>query len=213
MNIFRFDKAPYVLGLLVTVIGWHISQLVNEISTTQAVSYSLDVDRQTREVSALIRNVSRTKSLIDATFSLECADAASCFEPFYEPATGELPTYGKIESIAPNAGSRQNLLDSPIFVQATNTVAAGGRYRIRARLANSHADAKVNFFFIPNPDPNQRPLDIYLYKRDTIGGLFVENYLGILGISLVFCVIALIYSLIWGPMAAAPAETGARDGN
>lgn len=211
MDIFRSEKAPYVLGLLVTVIGWHVSQLVNEITNTQAVSYSVHVNRHTREVSALIRNVSRAKSLIDVTFMLECADAESCFEPLDPPLPNEEPIYGSIEAIEPNATTRQLVLDSPIQLRFTNTVAAGGRYRIMGRLAPSHADAEVRFFFIPEEDRQRRPLDIYLYRRNTVTGLFVENYLLILGISLVLCILALVYSLVRGTRPEASAGTEAGD--
>jgi xanthosine utilization system XapX-like protein len=205
MDIFRSEKAPYILGLLITIIGWHISQIANEISKTQAVSYSVDVDRTTKDVAAHIRNVSRTKSLVDVTFALECEGAARCFEPL-RPAPRGQETYGRIEAVPPNATSRQEVQDSPIRILAKNTVAAGGEFRIRGRLLDPNA--RVNLFFFPNPDESQRPLDIYLYKRDTIGGLFVENYLTILGLSLVLCVGFLIYSLYRGSAPAPRKKRG-----
>jgi hypothetical protein len=209
MDIFRSEKAPYILGLLITIIGWHITQIANEISRTQAVSYSVDVNRTTRDVSAHIRNVSRTKSLVDVTFALECEGAARCFEPLRPAAVPEDEEFGRIQAIAPNATSRQDVQGSRIRILATNTVAAGGEFLIRGRLADSNS--RVNLFYFPNPDPEQRPLDIYLYNRDTPGGLFVENYLGILGFSLVLCVVFLIYSLYRGSRPAGPPEGEAKN--
>lgn len=208
MNVFKSDKAPYILGLLVTVIGWHVTQIGNEVTKTQAVTYRLDVDPRTREIVVLIRNVSRTKSLVRATFSLDCPRAINCLEPLYTPEEGEDPVYGVVRAIAPNAlAPASPPPSSAASVALINTVAAGGRYEIVARLARYHRrffrahplapwfeiyDPQIEFFF--TPDPN-RPLDILIYDSRSITGFLVENYFRILIVSFFLFAGLLLYSI------------------
>jgi len=212
MNIFKSDKAPYVLGLLVTVIGWHVSQIVNEIRSIQAVSYSVGINRKTGDVTALVRNVSRTRSLAGAIFSLECDNGESCFEALDPFEEGETPVYGSVEAIPPHALTRQVRRDSASSIMFTNTVAPDGRYRIVGKLASSHRHAEVNFFYIPIPNRDGRPLDIYVYNRDTLRGVVIENYLGLLGVSLLLCLIFLVITLIQGSRRNTPTEEEATNG-
>lgn len=193
MKILTSDKAPFVLGLLVTIIGWHVSQFVAEITKTQAVSYNLQVDRETRDVVASIRNVSRTKSLVNATFSIACANGENCLVPLYPPEAEAEPVYGGIRSFAPNSVHPEPRRNSARSIAFRATIAAGGRFAIVGRLARP--DARAEFFFIPD---QQRPLDIYIYDRNTVMGFLVENYLLILLVSFLFFTIALMYSILFG---------------
>jgi hypothetical protein len=208
MNIFSSDKAPYIFGLLVTVIGWHVTQIGNEVTKTQSVTYRLNVDHRTGGVAVLVRNVSRTRSLVKATFSLDCPGGVDCLAPLREQASGEEAVYAEVLPIAPN-----NLAPSPAPQQSAasatvvNTVAAGGRYEIVARLAAppgprarrnpivawlAPADPPVEFFFTPDPE---RPLDILLYDSRSITGFLVENYFRIVVASLFLFAGLLIFSI------------------
>lgn len=206
LDVFKSDKAPYVLGLLVTVIGWHVSQFVSEIQRTQAVSYSLSIDPETREVVAEIRNVSRTKSLINATFSLACRGGAHCLAPLEPPEPGETPDYGRIRSFPPNSVHPAPRYNEPSAITFTSTVAAGGRYAIIGRAAR--ADAPIEFYYVPD---SNRPLDIFIYRRNTVTGFLVENYLRMLVISFLLCLAALIFSIILS-YRAAPVQGSAPEG-
>lgn len=198
VDLFKSDKAPYVLGLLVTVLGWHVSQFVNEITRTQAVSYNLTIDSETREVVAEIRNVSRTKSLINATFSVACRGGVQCLVPLERPEPGESPEYGRIRTFPPNSVHPIQRLNESTAITYMGTVAAGGRYAIIGRAAR--ADSQIEFYYLPDP---AQPLDIFIYKRRTVTGFLVENYLRMLVISFVLCLAALIFSIIWSFRAAA----------
>lgn len=191
MNIFKSDKAPYIFGLLLTILGWHVSQFVREITGTQAVSYSVTIDPQTHEVVAEIRNVSRTKSLTNATFSLTCRRAAHCLVPIETPEPGIPPEYGAIRTYPPNAVQPTTVTNQPHGVSFRSTIAAGGVYAIVARAAT--ADAPIDFYYLPDAD---RPLDIFIYRRSTVTGFLVENYLRVLVGSFVLCLIATLLS-IW----------------
>lgn len=191
MNIFKSDTAPYAFGLLLTVLGWHVSQFVTEITQTQAVSYSVRVDSETREIVAEIRNVSRTKSLTNATFSLSCRGGAHCLTPLEPPEPGSDPEYGTIRTFPPNAVQPVPVADEPHRVAFRSTVAAGGRYAIVARAAR--ADAPIDFYYVPDP---ANPLDIFIYRRNTVTGFLVENYLRVLVVSFVLCLLALLASIV-----------------
>lgn len=190
MDLFKSDKAPYILGLLVTVISWHVSQFVNEITQTRAVSYSVSINPKTHDVVAEIRNVSRTKSLVNAQFQLACEDGRDCLAPIRTPGRGEVPVHGEVRSIAPNFVHARAVSDEARGVTFVSTVAAGGGYDITARLVGP--DYGVQFYFLPDPE---NPLDIYIYDRHSMLGFLVQNYLLILVISCVACLLLLVIFL------------------
>lgn len=192
MHIFLSDKVPYVVGLLMAIIGWHVSQIVNEISSTRAVSYSVEVNSRTGDVLAHIENVSRTKSLVNARFAIACASGTACFEPLQPAEEGEDPVYGDLRPVPPNFPAEAQRIDSAMSIQYRNTIAAGGEFHIVGRLISP--DMPVNFYFIPDP---ANPLDIFIYDKNSLTGFLVENYLGILASSLLATVAILIASLIY----------------
>ena len=193
VNIFYHDKAPYVLVLLVSVLSWHLTQIGSEITRTQAVTYRLDIDRQTGEVVTLIRNVSRAKSIVGATFSISCAEVDECFAPIREPGPGEEPVYGEARKIAPTgpAVDVDDRMSTAGEVMWTSTVPPGGRYEILARL--DRPDANIEFFFTPTA---ANTIDILVYDSRTPTGFLVENYFKILVGSLVVFAVLLAASVI-----------------
>lgn len=196
MNIFKSDKAPYAFGLLLTVLGWHVSQFVTEITRTQAVSYSVRIDPVTREVVAEIRNVSRTKSLRNAIFSISCRGGARCLVPI-DPEPGTVADYGTIRTFPPNAVRLDRVVNQPHSVAFRSTVAAGGRYAIVARATSPNAP--IDFYYLPDANG---PLDIFIYRRNTVTGFLVENYLRVLVVSFALCLAALLLSIIFSIRAA-----------
>lgn len=190
MDIFKSEKAPYILGLLVTVISWHVSQLVNEITQTRAVSYSVSINPKTHDVVAKIRNVSRTKSLVNAQFQLACEEGSDCLVPIRTPEAGEVPVYGEVRPIPPNFVRARPVGNAARGVSFVSTVAAGGGYDIAARLVGRNS--RVQFYFLPDPE---NPLDIYIYNRNSMLGFLVQNYLLILVISCLACLLLLVIFL------------------
>lgn len=192
MHIFLSDKVPYIVGLLVAVIGWQISQLVTMITSTRAVAYELSIDRSSGEVTARIKNVSRTKSLENVTFAISCTEP--CFAPRVAAQPNVAATYGNIRAVPPNLPVVTERRDSAMSILYTNTVAAGGEFNIIGRLVRP--ETRVNFYFIP---ARTRPLDIYIYDAASLTGFVVENYLGILILFLCLTVGLLAASVIIGP--------------
>jgi hypothetical protein len=197
LNLFKSDKAPYIFGILVTIIGWHVTQIGNEVTNTQAVTYRIDIDRQTGAVVATIRNVSRTKSLTKATFSLACPNGVDCLAPLRPLREGETAVYGEVRPVAPNATAAEPAPgNSAASMGITNTIAAGGQYEMVAQL--TRPDSQLEFFFVPD---ESRPLDILLYRSNSITGFLVENYFRLVIISLVIFVGLLIASMMFNVRA------------
>lgn len=204
MNIFRSDKAPYILGLLVTVISWHVSQIGNEVTKTQAVTYRLDINPKSGEVVALVRNVSRTKPLVRATFSIACAGGVNCLAPLRPPTRGEDPVYGEVRPVAPHATAADVVEggNEPYAVSVVNSLAPGGQYEILAQ--HARRDVPLEFFFIPDQG---RPLDILIYDSKSITGFLVENYFRMLIVSLLLLSGLLIASIAVSVRPVAPDDS------
>ena len=193
MHIFLSDKVPYIVGLLLAVIGWQISQLVTMITSTRAVAYELSIDRTSGEVVARVKNVSRTKSLENVTFAISCAAPQPCFAPLVAAEADEEPMFGNIRPVPPNLPVVTARSDSQMSIQYTNSIAAGGEFRIVGRLIRP--DMAVNFYFIPGPSPP----DIFIYDGDSLTGFVVEHFLGILIFFLGVTIALLAVSIIFRP--------------
>jgi hypothetical protein len=193
MNIFTSDKAPYVVGLLATILGWHVSQLAEEVRSTRAVAYSVAFDTDDRTITATIENVSKTKSLVEAEFALACGSGKSCLLLQPAPPQQKARRYGFVRVAPPNAPSAtQFTVNDPREISIKTTLAAGGRLEFGGTLER---DAPIpSFFFKPDA---QKPLDIYLYEAGSPIGVVVRNYFTIILISFIV-LLAILMAIVIG---------------
>jgi hypothetical protein len=190
------DKAPYIVALLVTVLGWHVSQLTEGIRAGHAVGYQVAYDETSKSVRAEVRNSSRTKPIVGARFALVCKRTGGCFESLNGLA-GDSAIYGWKKVLPPTADLTEIEPESRDQIEAVTTLAAGGVLVFGGK--TPFGRGSFEFYFKPDPDANQS-LDLYIYRSDSIQGFFIENYFLIVLASLAFLlflfVIAMTYTTI-----------------
>lgn len=196
MDIFRSDKAPYVIGLLVTILGWHISQLADDVRSAHAVTYSVHIHSAQRTVVARIHNVSKTKSLPNVTFSLACSGTQRCLDA--------KTAFINVE--APNGLAGSEFIPSDGALLMVTTLAAGGRLEIGAGLRAGTSPPKL--IFVPDP---AKPLDIYLMESASVRGFIVEYYVEIVFVSFLL-LLALLVALAIGNYRAGKVPAPAQEG-
>lgn len=160
MDWLRAEKVPYAIGFLITLLGWHVTQLADEIRNTRSVGYR--IEEQAGSVLVVsIHNVSKSKSVADATFALACPKAAACMAG------------GTVEIVVtpPTAGPAQPTR-SDEFVAITTTLAADGR--VGFRVARKPGQPSPSFFYVPN---SEKPIDIFVFNARSLRGFVIEHYL------------------------------------
>ena len=177
MNIFRSDKAPYIVGLLVTLLGWHIAQLVEDLRSAKSLTYSVSVEGHPGRVTAYLRNVSKTNAIVGARFTLACAPDVSCL----------VADTQKVVVQEPHLITASDIISASDSIQVETSLAAGAALSFGAQLSGRGSDPK--FYFMPGAE---NTLDIYLIKRWSVRGVLVENQFAILFTSFVILIILLV---------------------
>lgn len=183
MGWLRSDKAPYIVGFLITLLGWHIAQLVEDIRSAKSVTYSVSVDGSPARVTAHLRNVSKTSAVVSAHFVLACARDVDCLVP---------NTPGVVVK-APHLIDASDIESSSDSMEITTSLAAGSALSFSAQLSGS--GSPPNFYFVPKAE---NTLDIYMIERWSVRGVLVENQFAILGwsfLALILLLLAALYSL------------------
>jgi hypothetical protein len=184
MNIFKADKAPFLLVLLLTAISWQISQIMSEIRSYRgAVSYR--VIEAGKEVSVVVRNESRENSTPPSEFAFLCVDALPCLASQARP--GARPFYGWIQGHPPRGANFGRMGTTPGEVSVTAGLPPSGEFHIRVTLRDTRH--RVQFWALPNT--SQVP-GIYVYDRASLGGFIASNYLTLLFASVLLSMLALV---------------------
>ena len=174
-------NAPsYIVGLLATLLGWHLSELADDIRSTRAVSYRIERPEPGRIV-AEVHNVSKTRSLVEVDFALACPGRDPCVAP---------DTH-RVEVHPPNAPGATTIHSGPRAVLITTTLAAGGRLEFGAALSDKGVAPR--FLFVPS---ETNPLDIYVFDAASPRGFVVENYFEIILASFALLSIAFVALLV-----------------
>lgn len=163
MSFLLTDKIPYLVTLLLSLLGWHFTHLIDEVRSHNAVTYEISSTADSYEVT--IHNVSKKKSLIAAQFALSCPQLKHCIVPESANIVAYPPTF------VPPTG----LEGDRSFVMTTVTMGLGGKVGIKLKKAPGLAEPKL--FFVPNPD---KPIDIYMTDSGSLTGFVVTHYLRIL---------------------------------
>lgn len=182
MGILAADKAPYVIVLLLSLLGWHVAQLTDEIRSTRAVSY--DVQTSDDEIRVKVHNVSRRQSVGNATFVIQC------------PREREIclaPGSGRAIIVPPTAVQATAIGNDGNYAEFRVTLAAGGSVEFRAR--REHGQSVPLFLFIPD---SERPLDVYIYDANTVMGFLVANFTELVVASFLFFLVLLV-AMVAGP--------------
>lgn len=177
MDILRSDKAPYVVALLVSLLGWHLAQLTDDIRSTRSVLYSVNSNSSSGKITALVHNVSKTHSLKAGRFSLACLPNESCFAANSEETKVHPPNGAKVE-VFPDSTAITIVASLP----AGGKITFGGRLRDKGR--------QPRFLFVPD---EENMIDIYVFDGDGIRGFLVRNYFGLIFGSFVALALLLMF--------------------
>lgn len=193
MNPLRDDKAPYILGLLATLLGWQVNRVAEDVRATLSVAYWLEeTDGANRTL--VVENVSRQKSVTGMTFALVCQQP-HCIVRDSSRLEGSPPTWtqGDMPEELPEIQPDEQSTDVS-QVKVTTTIAAGGKVLLIYRAVKGQSDP--TFYFIPDKN---KALDIYVLKGDNLKGWAIRNYfnivVGFLALTLSALAIALIEAI------------------
>jgi hypothetical protein len=191
----QLDKAPFVLTFLLSLLGWHVTQIVDEVRGTHAVTY--DIHSTKEEYKVTIQNVSKKKSLVDAQFMVSCPGLVHCLQENSANIIAFPPTFVPPSGIE---GDRS-------FITTTVTMGLDGKFGLKVKRSPGMAAPKL--FFVPNAD---QPIDIYMTDSGSFTGFVVTHYLSIL--LWTFVLLFVLFVLAWlnvlksKPEAEKSASTG-----
>ncbi len=178
MNFFQMTSAPYFLAILISVMGWQLNTIFNEVISANAAAYGVTTDASQKSVTLRLQNLSQKKSLKDLRFSLVCREEGPCFGPADEAQRGSDLAY--VIAHSPVAPTETRFVSrSAEAVTFETTLPAGSMVEIVARSAS--ADSNFIFYYLPDSD---HIVEIYLLREDSVFGYFLTNYINIIIISL-----------------------------
>lgn len=186
MNIFQMTATPYVLTLLVSVLGWQLNTISNEITSANAASYGISVDAESKTVSLNVKNLSRKHTLKDIKFSIVCRAEGACFGPADPTRSGS--DLAHIVAHAPVAPTETVFVRRAVDeVSAKSTLPAGSKVEIVAKYISETPDFIL--YYLPDKENN---IELYLLEQSSLFGWFVSNYIIIILISAVFVAFLII---------------------
>jgi hypothetical protein len=172
MAMLSEERATFIFGLFLTALGWHFSQITDEIRSSQAVSYEarpiveLDPATRKRETALVvtIENISKEKAVRHASFSLICTKrgAKLCIKDNSLRIIAVPPT------LSPEPISDAEI-DPRTEVEIDATIAAGGMVSFKVWCDRTCP----MLYFIPD---NDKPLDLLMIERRSLRGFFATNY-------------------------------------
>lgn len=162
------EKWPFVIGLVLSLTGWQITQLVDEVRLAATVLYSTNFNHEKHLFIVDIENASTQKSVSGVRFLIQCGGGNECIDPAAEE-TGKIdapPTYGA-EDISKDKNA----------YRVKTSLAAGGALRLSAKTTGKTPPK----FYLSLPLSNAP--DIYILDKNTLRGWLVSNYIVILCVS------------------------------
>jgi len=179
MNPFQSNSAPFILALIVSALGWYVGEINSDIRNTKVATYRLDAEANAPRAVVTIENVSRTESLEDIVFALECGgDVDERQSGNNRGGIVKFPPIAPIKGIVDRTAGR---------IAVTASLAPGGAIGLRAALA----DCRGPLVFYYKPKGNDHFL---LLSGSSLRGWMAKNYIDALPI--LFFVLAILF-LAW----------------
>ena len=125
MNIFKNEKAPFVVVILVGVLGWYVSSLQENLNKRLPLIYSFSLSAELDGV-VMLENISKTKPFI-GEFQILCTqpdDDTPCFniEKSVEPRYRVVPPFNLSNEISPEGNEIGSLIKVEAWIPPTATV-------------------------------------------------------------------------------------------
>ncbi|KGF68922.1 hypothetical protein LL06_13710 [Hoeflea sp. BAL378] len=189
INIFKESSAPYILALLVSLLGWMFNTAIENAKNVWIVQYEIvyDVKNDVPIAEVYFENKSLFKLLNVGTFVIECYD-----EKF---RSVEAPNcFTKIPDILGEAAAlRVGNVSSPTMPEKVDNkgykaralIPPGGSVAYRFGLGEANTPLHVSY----NPASNTADGGAQMLLTDswTLEGFIFSNYLRIIGLGFAIC--------------------------
>jgi len=190
------EKWPIAVAFVLSLLGWHITQLVDEVKSAVTVLYSIDINEAERLYTVNLENASRKKSVSNVRFLIQCRGSSACLVANAKET--------EIIDVPPTYSSGSPLIDDN-SMQIKLNIAAGGAFGMRAKMRPGTAHPE--FYFVLAPD---NPSDIFILDSTSWRGQFLKHYVQIIAWSFLILVALLVLLLAWLVRARLAARDDAR---
>lgn len=187
MNLFTSDKAPAILVVLLSVVGFYVSTVVTEIRGQAAVTYDFTTDRD-GSASLRLKNVALATTVENARFEMAClSQRPDCLDPMSD-RDGDFHRLTRLPPVSPNnidvvSSARGAVLSATLLPGAVIeiTVQRSGR-------AISDKDELV-FFYNANEDA---PQVLLLLKSAMLTSLLIDKYFDVMVLAFMAALVGLV---------------------
>jgi len=194
-NIFKESAAPYILALLVSLLGWMFNTAIENAKNVWIVKYEIvyGVEKNVPTAQVYFENKSLFKLLNVGTFVIECydqkyhtEDAPGCFT--------EIPGLQR-EAAALRVGN----VSSPTIptkvdnkgYKARARIPPGGK--IAYRFGLGEANTPLHISYSPENNTDDGGAQMLLTDRWTIEGFIFSNYLRLVGLGFIICFVIIVF--------------------
>lgn len=184
----RDEKWPFIVGFILSLLGWHIAQLTDEIRSGTTVLYTVQVNEPARLFTVSIENISKQKSVSGVTFLVQCRGGVDCID--------SSSTATRIIDVPPTYSSGSPLIDD-IEMRMRLSIAAGGRFGMQAKLRAGTPHPEFYLVLTPASESGETPTDIYVLNSASLRGWFVQNYVPIVATSFLVFLAAFAALMLW----------------
>lgn len=196
-NIFAKSAAPYVLAILVSVLGWLINSTISELKDLRLVEYQVTYQKQSGVSTAtvILSNKSPSHPIVYGSFGFECripdTPAEPCFADLIPNRKAEFVRVGNVTI----ASSPTQI--TPQHFQVDALIPPRSSIGYKFGLANSEATI-LPTFDLANTDLNDASnIRVSLSEGNTLEGFIMTNYLRILlWTAFVFCLPFLVWLFV-----------------
>lgn len=190
------EKWPFAVAFLLSLLGWHITQLTDEVRSAITVLYSVEIDEANRLYTVRLENASRKRSISDVRFLIQCEGSSACLDPTAQATD--------IIDVPPTYSAGSPLIDSN-SMQINLNIAAGGEFGMRAKMLPGTPPPK--FYFVLS---SEKPSDIFILDATTLRGRFVAHYTSIVAGSFAFLSAVFLLLIAWLVVRARRARAAAQ---
>src|SRR5690348_3793145 len=135
------EKWPFAVAFVLSLLGWHITQLVEEVRSSVTVLYSINIDEAKQLYTVRLENASRKKSVSNVRFLIQCPGSTACLDAAAKATD--------IIEVPPTYSSGSPLIDDN-SMQIKLNIAAGGAFGMRAKLRQGAP--RPEFYFVLAPE-------------------------------------------------------------
>jgi hypothetical protein len=184
-SILSGDKSPFIIAIALTIFGWYVN-VISSYFKEETIIY-LTLDNKTPDTDGyIIKNVSLTKNLENASLQVQCVPFSDCL------------LSGAVVLIAPFAMvGNQSCFNNPSTYQAQISLTPGASVRINVQKKNG---TKTALYFGGHyetpPCNNLQPAQVRIEQSPSAIAFLLENFTLYYFLSIIFLIIVFVIT-IW----------------